>query len=168
MFLSVCSAEGPNPCELAQNPRYRKGPDVCFDNNENVRHKHVILSKNVAESCSVSVDSCQSLPDFQHLPLAQVQCILCVFVLYLYVIGDPCLWFILSCFSLSHHLSIFIFHFFFSFCMLRMSRCVRPARVLHPTSQLFCSFCFWLQGQSHSTAYDLLLKPDRNHTITNW
>uniref|UniRef100_H2MNI4 Calcium voltage-gated channel auxiliary subunit alpha2delta 1 n=1 Tax=Oryzias latipes TaxID=8090 RepID=H2MNI4_ORYLA len=27
--------EGPNPCELAQNPRYRKGPDVCFDNNEN-------------------------------------------------------------------------------------------------------------------------------------
>uniref|UniRef100_A0A3B5AGV2 Calcium voltage-gated channel auxiliary subunit alpha2delta 1 n=1 Tax=Stegastes partitus TaxID=144197 RepID=A0A3B5AGV2_9TELE len=26
---------GPNPCELAQNPRYRKGPDVCFDNNEN-------------------------------------------------------------------------------------------------------------------------------------
>uniref|UniRef100_A0A8C6P3A5 Calcium voltage-gated channel auxiliary subunit alpha2delta 1 n=1 Tax=Nothobranchius furzeri TaxID=105023 RepID=A0A8C6P3A5_NOTFU len=29
-------SEGPNPCELAQNPRYRKGPDVCFDNNENV------------------------------------------------------------------------------------------------------------------------------------
>ncbi|KAM4734154.1 LOW QUALITY PROTEIN: voltage-dependent calcium channel subunit alpha-2/delta-1 [Anableps anableps] len=28
-------SEGPNPCELAQNPRYRKGPDVCFDNNEN-------------------------------------------------------------------------------------------------------------------------------------
>lgn len=37
---SVCSAEGPDPCELAQNPRYRKGPDVCFDNNENVRHNH--------------------------------------------------------------------------------------------------------------------------------
>uniref|UniRef100_A0A7N8YN54 Calcium voltage-gated channel auxiliary subunit alpha2delta 1 n=1 Tax=Mastacembelus armatus TaxID=205130 RepID=A0A7N8YN54_9TELE len=30
----------PDPCELAQNPRYRKGPDVCFDNNENVRHNH--------------------------------------------------------------------------------------------------------------------------------
>uniref|UniRef100_A0A8C5GXR5 Voltage-dependent calcium channel subunit alpha-2/delta-1-like n=1 Tax=Gouania willdenowi TaxID=441366 RepID=A0A8C5GXR5_GOUWI len=29
-------SEGPDPCELAQNPRYRKGPDVCFDNNENV------------------------------------------------------------------------------------------------------------------------------------
>ncbi|KAM4553318.1 voltage-dependent calcium channel subunit alpha-2/delta-1 [Fundulus diaphanus] len=28
-------SEGPNPCELAENPRYRKGPDVCFDNNEN-------------------------------------------------------------------------------------------------------------------------------------
>lgn len=38
------SAEGPDPCELAQNPRYRKGPDVCFDNNENVRHKHTCAS----------------------------------------------------------------------------------------------------------------------------
>ncbi|XP_060932278.1 voltage-dependent calcium channel subunit alpha-2/delta-1 [Limanda limanda] len=28
-------SEGPDPCELAQNPRYRKGPDACFDNNEN-------------------------------------------------------------------------------------------------------------------------------------
>ncbi|KAF3688897.1 Voltage-dependent calcium channel subunit alpha-2/delta-1 [Channa argus] len=28
---------GPDPCELAQNPRYRKGPDVCFDNNENIQ-----------------------------------------------------------------------------------------------------------------------------------
>ncbi|XP_068573511.1 voltage-dependent calcium channel subunit alpha-2/delta-1a [Cebidichthys violaceus] len=27
-------SDGPNPCELAQNPRYRKGPAVCFDNNE--------------------------------------------------------------------------------------------------------------------------------------
>ncbi|XP_016388150.1 voltage-dependent calcium channel subunit alpha-2/delta-1-like [Sinocyclocheilus rhinocerous] len=24
---------GPDPCVLTQNPRYRKGPDVCFDNN---------------------------------------------------------------------------------------------------------------------------------------
>ena len=39
-----CSAEGPDPCELAQNPRYRKGPDVCFDNNENVRHNHTRAS----------------------------------------------------------------------------------------------------------------------------
>ncbi|XP_051512718.1 voltage-dependent calcium channel subunit alpha-2/delta-1-like [Myxocyprinus asiaticus] len=26
-------SNGPDPCVLAQNPRYRKGPDVCFDNN---------------------------------------------------------------------------------------------------------------------------------------
>uniref|UniRef100_A0A6Q2X4U9 VWFA domain-containing protein n=1 Tax=Esox lucius TaxID=8010 RepID=A0A6Q2X4U9_ESOLU len=26
-------SHGPDPCELAQNPRYRKGPDLCFDNN---------------------------------------------------------------------------------------------------------------------------------------
>ncbi|XP_046719969.1 voltage-dependent calcium channel subunit alpha-2/delta-1 isoform X5 [Silurus meridionalis] len=26
---------GPDPCILAHNPRYRKGPDVCFDNNIN-------------------------------------------------------------------------------------------------------------------------------------
>ncbi|XP_030222580.1 voltage-dependent calcium channel subunit alpha-2/delta-1 isoform X1 [Gadus morhua] len=28
-------SEGPDLCELARNPRYRKGPDVCFDNDEN-------------------------------------------------------------------------------------------------------------------------------------
>ncbi|XP_029969153.1 voltage-dependent calcium channel subunit alpha-2/delta-1a isoform X2 [Salarias fasciatus] len=27
-------SDGPNPCELALNPRYRKGPTVCFDNTE--------------------------------------------------------------------------------------------------------------------------------------
>lgn len=27
-------SDGPNPCEIAKNPRHRKGPDVCFDNNE--------------------------------------------------------------------------------------------------------------------------------------
>ncbi|KAL2093699.1 hypothetical protein ACEWY4_011011 [Coilia grayii] len=26
-------SSGPDPCDLALNPRYRKGPDVCFDNN---------------------------------------------------------------------------------------------------------------------------------------
>ncbi|KPP62956.1 voltage-dependent calcium channel subunit alpha-2/delta-1-like, partial [Scleropages formosus] len=29
------SATGPDPCKLAENPRYRKGPDVCFDNDVN-------------------------------------------------------------------------------------------------------------------------------------
>ncbi|KAG7225715.1 hypothetical protein INR49_012301, partial [Caranx melampygus] len=27
-------SDGPDPCELANSPRYRKGPSVCFDNNE--------------------------------------------------------------------------------------------------------------------------------------
>uniref|UniRef100_A0A674I610 Calcium voltage-gated channel auxiliary subunit alpha2delta 1 n=1 Tax=Terrapene triunguis TaxID=2587831 RepID=A0A674I610_9SAUR len=27
------SDEGPNPCEMVKQPRYRKGPDVCFDND---------------------------------------------------------------------------------------------------------------------------------------
>ncbi|XP_070709554.1 voltage-dependent calcium channel subunit alpha-2/delta-1-like [Pempheris klunzingeri] len=27
-------SDGPDPCEMAQNPRYRKGPSVCFDNTE--------------------------------------------------------------------------------------------------------------------------------------
>ncbi|XP_030416337.1 voltage-dependent calcium channel subunit alpha-2/delta-1 isoform X6 [Gopherus evgoodei] len=26
--------EGPNPCEMVKQPRYRKGPDVCFDNDK--------------------------------------------------------------------------------------------------------------------------------------
>ncbi|XP_070785372.1 voltage-dependent calcium channel subunit alpha-2/delta-1-like [Enoplosus armatus] len=32
-LTSSCS-DGPDPCELAHNPRYRKGPAVCFDNTE--------------------------------------------------------------------------------------------------------------------------------------
>lgn len=28
-------SEGPNPCEQAKDPRYRKGPAVCFDSTEN-------------------------------------------------------------------------------------------------------------------------------------
>ncbi|XP_029317351.1 voltage-dependent calcium channel subunit alpha-2/delta-1a isoform X2 [Cottoperca gobio] len=31
-------SNGPNPCEMAQNPRYRKGPAVCFDNNEHEKN----------------------------------------------------------------------------------------------------------------------------------
>uniref|UniRef100_A0A9J7XRM9 Calcium voltage-gated channel auxiliary subunit alpha2delta 1 n=1 Tax=Cyprinus carpio carpio TaxID=630221 RepID=A0A9J7XRM9_CYPCA len=33
---SCLSSTGPDPCVLAQNPRYRKGPEVCFDNNADV------------------------------------------------------------------------------------------------------------------------------------
>uniref|UniRef100_A0AAX7VA63 VWFA domain-containing protein n=1 Tax=Astatotilapia calliptera TaxID=8154 RepID=A0AAX7VA63_ASTCA len=31
-------SEGPDPCDMVDKARYRKGPDVCFDNNEYVRH----------------------------------------------------------------------------------------------------------------------------------
>uniref|UniRef100_A0A8B9KEU3 Calcium channel, voltage-dependent, alpha 2/delta subunit 1a n=1 Tax=Astyanax mexicanus TaxID=7994 RepID=A0A8B9KEU3_ASTMX len=31
-------SSGPDPCELAKHPRYRKGPEVCFDDNANVSH----------------------------------------------------------------------------------------------------------------------------------
>uniref|UniRef100_A0A8C3SV39 VWFA domain-containing protein n=1 Tax=Chelydra serpentina TaxID=8475 RepID=A0A8C3SV39_CHESE len=33
-FLSQRSDEGPNPCEMVKQPRYRKGPDVCFDKDD--------------------------------------------------------------------------------------------------------------------------------------
>uniref|UniRef100_A0A8C2WSR1 Calcium voltage-gated channel auxiliary subunit alpha2delta 1 n=1 Tax=Cyclopterus lumpus TaxID=8103 RepID=A0A8C2WSR1_CYCLU len=49
-------SEGPDPCELAQNPRYRKGPDVCFDNNEDSSHIilfFMILHSNGCCSCLV-------------------------------------------------------------------------------------------------------------------
>uniref|UniRef100_A0A8C7JEN4 VWFA domain-containing protein n=1 Tax=Oncorhynchus kisutch TaxID=8019 RepID=A0A8C7JEN4_ONCKI len=39
-------SEGPDPCEMAEKPRFRKGPDACFDNNERVGHV-IILSSSV-------------------------------------------------------------------------------------------------------------------------
>ncbi|KAK7149566.1 hypothetical protein R3I94_009022 [Phoxinus phoxinus] len=30
---------GPDPCQLAQNPRYRRGPKECFDNNKNEKNE---------------------------------------------------------------------------------------------------------------------------------
>uniref|UniRef100_A0AAY4CXP0 VWFA domain-containing protein n=1 Tax=Denticeps clupeoides TaxID=299321 RepID=A0AAY4CXP0_9TELE len=38
-------SSGPDLCELAQNPRYRKGPDVCFDNNAAVSVLHGIIQQ---------------------------------------------------------------------------------------------------------------------------
>uniref|UniRef100_A0A8C6KLC8 Calcium channel, voltage-dependent, alpha 2/delta subunit 1a n=1 Tax=Nothobranchius furzeri TaxID=105023 RepID=A0A8C6KLC8_NOTFU len=35
---STPPADGPDPCEVALNPRYRKGPSFCFDKTENVSH----------------------------------------------------------------------------------------------------------------------------------
>ncbi|XP_059568142.1 voltage-dependent calcium channel subunit alpha-2/delta-1 isoform X3 [Myotis yumanensis] len=28
------TSDGPDPCDMVKQPRYRKGPDVCFDNND--------------------------------------------------------------------------------------------------------------------------------------
>ncbi|XP_051817590.1 voltage-dependent calcium channel subunit alpha-2/delta-1 isoform X3 [Antechinus flavipes] len=28
------TSDGPNPCDMVKQPRYRKGPDVCFDDNK--------------------------------------------------------------------------------------------------------------------------------------
>uniref|UniRef100_A0A667GWB3 Calcium voltage-gated channel auxiliary subunit alpha2delta 1 n=1 Tax=Lynx canadensis TaxID=61383 RepID=A0A667GWB3_LYNCA len=33
------TSDGPDPCDMVKQPRYRKGPDVCFDNNVLVRPK---------------------------------------------------------------------------------------------------------------------------------
>uniref|UniRef100_A0A8K9WYN3 Calcium channel, voltage-dependent, alpha 2/delta subunit 1a n=1 Tax=Oncorhynchus mykiss TaxID=8022 RepID=A0A8K9WYN3_ONCMY len=44
--LTCMSSEGPDPCEMAEKPRFRKGPDACFDNNERVGHV-IILSSSV-------------------------------------------------------------------------------------------------------------------------
>uniref|UniRef100_A0A674CGM6 Calcium channel, voltage-dependent, alpha 2/delta subunit 1a n=1 Tax=Salmo trutta TaxID=8032 RepID=A0A674CGM6_SALTR len=45
-------SEGPDPCEMAEKPRFRKGPDACFDNNERVGHV-IILSSSVLTYCTV-------------------------------------------------------------------------------------------------------------------
>lgn len=35
--LTSKTDEGPNPCEMVKQPRYRKGPDVCFDEAKQVK-----------------------------------------------------------------------------------------------------------------------------------
>lgn len=55
IFLSVHSAEGPDPCDMVDKARYRKGPDVCFDNNEYVRQSHMCpCAENIAGNSSIS------------------------------------------------------------------------------------------------------------------
>uniref|UniRef100_A0A8C7RFZ2 Calcium voltage-gated channel auxiliary subunit alpha2delta 1 n=1 Tax=Oncorhynchus mykiss TaxID=8022 RepID=A0A8C7RFZ2_ONCMY len=44
-------SQGPDPCELAQNPRYRKGPDVCFDNNIDVSSLSLSLVPSPSSCC---------------------------------------------------------------------------------------------------------------------
>ncbi|TKC53621.1 hypothetical protein EI555_015454 [Monodon monoceros] len=37
------TSDGPDPCDMVKQPRYRKGPDVCFDNNALVsKTKHLL------------------------------------------------------------------------------------------------------------------------------
>uniref|UniRef100_A0A4W3J406 Calcium channel, voltage-dependent, alpha 2/delta subunit 1a n=1 Tax=Callorhinchus milii TaxID=7868 RepID=A0A4W3J406_CALMI len=40
-------SDGPDPCILAQQPRYRKGPEVCFDSDENVSVQGTFNSSNI-------------------------------------------------------------------------------------------------------------------------
>uniref|UniRef100_A0A671LDI3 Calcium channel, voltage-dependent, alpha 2/delta subunit 1a n=1 Tax=Sinocyclocheilus anshuiensis TaxID=1608454 RepID=A0A671LDI3_9TELE len=40
---------GPDPCEIAQNPRYRKGPTQCFENNASVSHLNASLLVSLSE-----------------------------------------------------------------------------------------------------------------------
>lgn len=94
----VSSAEGPDPCELAQNPRYRKGPDVCFDSNENV-------SSFVPETAlwwSFTVGLRQLLPAF-HLHESNH----CELFSFWYV--DTCVDFINISFSFILHVIIFVY-----------------------------------------------------------
>uniref|UniRef100_A0A8C1G9I9 Calcium voltage-gated channel auxiliary subunit alpha2delta 1 n=1 Tax=Cyprinus carpio TaxID=7962 RepID=A0A8C1G9I9_CYPCA len=49
---------GPDPCVLAQNPRYRKGPDVCFDNNADVSYnQNGLFLTNVSSSFTACFSS---------------------------------------------------------------------------------------------------------------
>uniref|UniRef100_A0A669E764 Calcium voltage-gated channel auxiliary subunit alpha2delta 1 n=1 Tax=Oreochromis niloticus TaxID=8128 RepID=A0A669E764_ORENI len=48
-------SEGPDPCDMVDKARYRKGPDVCFDNNEYVRQSHMCpCAENIAGNSSIS------------------------------------------------------------------------------------------------------------------
>lgn len=149
----VSSAEGPDPCELAQNPRYRKGPDVCFDSNENV-------SSFVPETAlwwSFTVGLRQLLPAF-HLHESNH----CELFSFWYV--DTCVDFINISF-LFHFACNYLclsliksFHssFIWSLCIhppaavrLRMSPCVRSAEGLHGDTHLSPCFCCSAVGQCH-------------------
>uniref|UniRef100_A0A8B9R5W4 Calcium voltage-gated channel auxiliary subunit alpha2delta 1 n=1 Tax=Astyanax mexicanus TaxID=7994 RepID=A0A8B9R5W4_ASTMX len=57
---------GPDPCMLAQNPRYRKGPDVCFDNNDDVMLLLFSYEYSFTALMSLYVQSVHLLPWLQH------------------------------------------------------------------------------------------------------
>uniref|UniRef100_A0A6Q2Z603 VWFA domain-containing protein n=1 Tax=Esox lucius TaxID=8010 RepID=A0A6Q2Z603_ESOLU len=53
-------SSGPDPCELAKKPRYRKGPKLCFDNNTGVS-QHCFISYLLFPSSTCSLAFCLSL-----------------------------------------------------------------------------------------------------------
>lgn len=55
LFLTTHSANGPNPCEIAKNPRYRKGPELCFDNNESVSTVLPVVNKSCLKYTALSL-----------------------------------------------------------------------------------------------------------------
>ena len=167
IFLRVfCSAEGPDPCELAQNPRYRKGPDVCFDNNENVRRSHT-CAEIIAGSSSISQTSQLASVYFCLVSISDhsVGCLL--------LHSDPYLIYSFTSFFTYQFVIVFIslpLHALITqlfFCPLvllsslhsssaipvvlhprrlllssgRMSPCAQSAEVLHWAPHLYC--CYW-------------------------
>lgn len=156
------SAEGPDPCELAQNPRYRKGPDVCFDNNENVRHKHsagmglkLKKAKNkTAENCFISkpwrldaVGSCLVL-------ISSVDCLLSLLffvrasLTYFLYYSSICYYFACMCclFLSSAPCDLCTHRRFWRRLRLsgRTNPCAQSAALLHWAPHLSCCFWWWV------------------------
>lgn len=143
IFLSVSSAEGPDPCELAQNPRYRKGPDVCFDNNENVSRKPHMLNSSISDSlqlapvnlCLVSISSencwllVLTVPSIFDLFLSVIFISLSCHVFCMQGHSFVCVSFLSA-----HHLLLYFDDYLSPLCgllLLRTGPCVQSAEVLH-------------------------------------
>uniref|UniRef100_A0AAR2JNS2 VWFA domain-containing protein n=1 Tax=Pygocentrus nattereri TaxID=42514 RepID=A0AAR2JNS2_PYGNA len=67
---------GPDPCMLAHNPRYRKGPDVCFDNNADNSSHYVCFPLKHDNCLSFKKSVCNML----HIKLCLMH--LLIFVLF--------------------------------------------------------------------------------------
>lgn len=48
-------SKGPDPCELAQSPRYRKGPAACFDNTKNEKDSDCGGTSGLSPSLALTV-----------------------------------------------------------------------------------------------------------------
>lgn len=141
IFLRVfCSAEGPDPCELAQNPRYRKGPEVCFDNNENVRRSHT-CAEIIAGSSSISQTS----------QLASIY--FCLVSISVHTVGCPLL-----------HSDPYLIYSFTSFFTYRFVNVFISLPLHALITQLFCFFLLsscLLSSLHSSSAILVVLHPRR-------